>query len=243
MSEISESNPQITIAIPIYNESKILNEAVETLVEKMRGFESSFELILAENGSKDDTVEKAQALSEKFPEVRTFSVGEPNYGKALKEAIHQAHGEFVICDEIDLCDTDFYKAALEKLRGGVDFVVGSKRAPGSEDRRPLFRRCATRVLNGMLRVAVGFKGTDTHGLKAFRREAVLPVVDECVVEHDMFASELVVRVQRSDVKWTEVPISLEEKRPPSIGLMKRVPRVLKNTVRLCAIIRFGRDLK
>ena len=98
------------------------------------------------------------------------------------------------------------------------------------------------LLNGMLRVAVGFKGTDTHGLKAFRRDALLPIVESCVVDKDMFASEFVVRVHRSDHPWVEVPIDLIEKRPPSIHLFRRVPNVVKNIVRLTSIIRFGRDI-
>jgi hypothetical protein len=61
-------------------------------------------------------------------------------------------------------------------------VVGSKAMKGSMDQRPLLRRAATRVINGMLRVALDFRGTDTHGLKAFRRGVLLPVVDECVID-------------------------------------------------------------
>jgi hypothetical protein len=169
-------------------------------------------------------------------------LGEPNYGKALREGIFKARGEYVICDEIDLCDVDFYDRAIEELEQGADLVVGSKRAKGARDRRPMYRRAATQVLNGMLRVAVGFKGTDTHGLKAFRRDTLLPIVDACVVDKDMFASEFVVRVHRSELRWVEVPVDLVEKRPPSIHLFRRVPNVLKNIVRLTAIIRLGRDI-
>jgi hypothetical protein len=52
----------------------------------------------------------------------------------------------------------------------------------------------------------------------------------------------VVRTHRAQRRWIEIPIDLVEKRPPSIHLFKRVPNVLKNMVRLTAIIRFGRDL-
>ena len=185
----------------------------------------------------------AEDFSARHPEVSVFSVGEPNYGKALREGIFRARGTYVICEEIDLCDVDFHRTAIAKLREGYALVVGSKRAPGSRDRRPLYRRVATQVLNGMLRVAVGFRGTDTHGLKAFRRDALIDIVESCVVDKDMFASEFVVRVHRADRAWCEVPIDLIEKRPPSIGLLRRVPNVLRNIVRLTAIIRLGRDLK
>ena len=202
----------------------------------------SYELILAENGSNDRTVALAQALAENDSRISIYSLGEPNYGKALREGILKARGEYVICDEIDLCDVDFYDRAIEALDSGLDLVVGSKRAAGARDRRPMYRRAATQVLNGMLRVAVGFRGTDTHGLKAFRRSTLLPIVDACVVDKDMFASEFVVRVHRSSHSWVEIPIDLVEKRPPSIHLFRRVPNVLKNIVRLTTIIRFNRDI-
>ena len=175
-----------------------------------------------------------------MPDVRTFSLGEPNYGKALRRGIEEARGDLVICDEIDLCDTDFYRRALALLRArGCDMVVGSKAMRGAKDRRPILRRVATRVINGMLRVTLDFHGTDTHGLKAFRREALLPVARRCIVGHDVFASELVIRAQREGVPMTEIPVELAEKRAPSIHLARRVPRVLGNLARLMAAIHLG----
>ncbi|MBU0554247.1 glycosyltransferase [Myxococcota bacterium] len=235
--------PTVSIVIPVYNEESILEASIEELIHKLEGLDFSYEILIAENGSKDRTIELAEGLAARYPQVSTFSASEANYGRALREGILKARGEYVICDEIDLCDVDFYRLALGALRSGtgVDFVVGSKQARGAHDNRPIYRRAATRVLNGMLRIAVGFRGTDTHGLKAFRREALLDVVNECVVDRDMFASELVVRVHRTDLRWLEVPIDLEEKRPPSVHLFKRVPHVLKSIARLTLIIRAGRD--
>ncbi len=234
--------PKVSIIIPVYNEEGILSSSLSDLTRQLATRAWDYELILAENGSKDRTVEIGEEFAQEDARIKIYSLGEPNYGKALREGILRAQGEYVICDEIDLCDVNFYDRAMEELESGVDLVVGSKRATGARDRRPLYRRAATQVLNGMLRVAVGFRGTDTHGLKAFRRRALLPIVDACVVDKDMFASEFVVRVHRSTHSWVEVPIDLVEKRPPSIHLFKRVPNVLRNIVRLTAIIRLGRDL-
>lgn len=235
--------PEVSIVIPVYNEEGIISAALADLREKLQDIDFTYEIIVAENGSKDATVAIAEGFAEKYPEISVFSCGEPNYGKALRQGIMRARGTYVICDEIDLCDVAFYKVAMPKLREGYSLVVGSKRAPGARDRRPMYRRFATQVLNGLLRVSVGFKGTDTHGLKAFRRDALIDIVEECVVDKDMFASEFVVRVHRADRPWCEVPIDLVEKRPPSIHLFRRVPNVLRNIVRLTAIIRLGRDLK
>ena len=116
-------------------------------------------------------------------------------------------------------------------------VVGSKAARGAVDRRPLIRRVATRVHNGLLRLVLGFQGTDTHGLKAFRRERLAPVARACVVDRDVFASEFVVRAWRDGFRVLEIPIQLEEKRRPWINLLRRVPNVLRQVARLVWVIR------
>jgi hypothetical protein len=172
--------------------------------------------------------------------VSIHSLGAPNYGLALKHGIQRARGEFVVCDEIDLCDTDFYRRALARLDGDhADLVVGSKVMEGAEDKRPMLRHAATLVINGMLRVLVGFHGTDTHGLKAFRRARLLDTVERCVLERDLFASEFVIRAEREGKRVEEIPIHIVEKRPPSTHLFKRVPKVLRDIARLTYIIRLG----
>jgi glycosyltransferase involved in cell wall biosynthesis len=230
--------PDVSIVIPVYNEEGILREAVSELLDNLPT-DSAFEIILAENGSSDRTVEVAEHLASERSEVRTFSLGEPNYGKALRRGILDARGTWVICEEIDLCDLDFHHRALELLRAGdADLVVGSKAMKGASDERPLLRRAATRVLNGMLRVALDFHGTDTHGLKAFHRETLLPVVESCVIDKDLFASELVIRAGQT-VRVIEIPVRLHEKRPPSIALLRRVPNTLRGMAKLTYVIRFG----
>ena len=231
--------PDVSIVIPVYNEEGILREAVTELLAAMPEG-STFEVILAENGSSDRTVELAEHLAAERPDVRTFSLGEPNYGKALRRGILEARGTWVICEEIDLCDLDFHRRALEHLRAGdADLVVGSKAMKGASDHRPMFRRAATRVINGMLRVALDFRGTDTHGLKAFHRTTLLPVVEQCVIDRDLFASEFVIRAGRAGIKVLEIPVKLHEKRPPSIHLLKRVPNTLRGMAKLTKVIRFG----
>ncbi len=225
----------ISIVIPIHNEEAILEQAVAGLLSDMEKWRPSadFEVILAENGSKDETAEIARHLSEKHDPVRMITSPEPNYGAALRQGILAARGRWILCDEIDLCDVDFYARAMPLLESGqADFVVGSKAMKGARDERPLLRRAATLVINNMLRILLGFHGTDTHGLKAFAAERVLPVVQACQVDRDLFASELVIRSERSRLKVTEIPVEVHEKRAPSIRLLKRVPTVLSDMARL-----------
>ncbi len=237
------ANPRISIVIPVYNEQAILHAAVIDLRERLKPFGWNYEIILAENGSKDRTVEIGKELAAKFGDsedgqVKIISMGEPNYGRALKEGILLAKGELVICDEIDLCDADFHRRAVEILETGTaDLVIGSKLAVGAEDDRPMMRHVASMAYSGMLRVVLGFRGTDTHGLKAFRRLALLDIVRACLVDKDVFASEFVIRADRAAIAIKEIPVRILEKRPPSINLFKRVPNVLKSVAKLAYAIR------
>jgi hypothetical protein len=122
-------------------------------------------------------------------------------------------------------------------RSDTDLVVGSKTMVGSNDQRPLFRRAATRVYNGLLRAVCDYPGTDTHGLKAFRREALLDTANRCVLDRDVFASEFVIRAHREGKKVVEIPFAVREKRPPSIRLITRVPHVIKSVARLAISVR------
>ena len=236
----TSGTPEVSIIIPVHNEGPIIEGSIRELRARFLKTGRSFEIIIAENGSTDDTVSIAEGLCDDFANVRLMRSPEPNYGAALRAGIEAARGRYVCCDEIDICDVDFHRRALELLvgdDGGFDLVVGSKVMPGARDRRPIGRRIATRVVNGMLRISLGFRGTDTHGLKAFRRAALLPVVDQCVVDRDMFASELVIRAERTGLRIVEIPLNLVEKREPSIRLRKRVPRVLQNIAQLVYVIR------
>jgi glycosyltransferase involved in cell wall biosynthesis len=236
-------DPHVSIVIPIYNEEAILHAAIVDLRDRLESTGWKYEIILAENGSHDRTVEIGQDLANKYGDtsaghVKILSMGEPNYGKALKQGILLARGDLVICDEIDLCDVDFHRRAVDLLETGeADLVIGSKLAEGSEDDRPMIRHVASLAYSSMLRVLLGFRGTDTHGLKAFRRTALLDVVRACLIDKDVFASEFVIRADRGGIRTKEVPVRVMEKRPPSINLWKRVPNVLKSVAKLTYAIR------
>jgi len=232
------ATPELSIVIPIYNEQPIVADSVAGLLFRLPGVVRSFEILLAENGSSDGTLDEVRALERRYAQVKHLHIDEPNYGRALRAGIMQARGKFVSCEEIDLCDVDFYRSSLGLLREGkAEMVVGSKLAPGARDERPLIRNLATRVLSGMLRVGAGFRGTDTHGPKAFVRKTVRPIVEACVVDRNLFASELVIRAERSGIELTELPLVLREKRQPTVNLIQRVPRALYNVGRLVWLFR------
>lgn len=230
--------PDLSIVIPVYNEEAILHAAVVDLRERLAPLGWHYEVVLAENGSRDGTARIAEELAARYPEVRSFSLGEPNYGEALRAGIERARGRIVLCDEIDLCDTDFHQRAVEILGAGdTDMVIGSKLIEGAQDDRPWARHAASLLYSGLLRVTLGFHGTDTHGLKAFLRAPLLPIARGCIVDKDVFASEFVIRAYRAGIRVREIPVRVLEKRRPSINLTRRVPNVLRSLAKLTWAIR------
>jgi len=228
----------ISVVIPVYNEEKIISDSLEELHKMLSGFGRSFEIIISENGSTDRTKELLSELATKFDNVKYLTSDTPDYGAALKKGILAARGDIIICDEIDLCIYDFYKSSIDLLtKGDAELVIGSKLLSGAKDERPLLRHIATIIINFLLRILLGFKGSDTHGLKSFKRERLLPIVNKCLVTKDLFASEFVIRAERDDVRIREIPLDVKEKRKPSINLFKRVPNVLKNLVKLFYALR------
>lgn len=234
------AQPRISVVVPVHQEAAILHSSVAELLEQLDDLNLPSEVLLVENGSRDQTWQLALDLAQADPRVRPLSMSRADYGSALRAGILEARGEFVICEEIDICDADFHARALGVLMAGeADLVVGSKSMRGAIDHRPWFRRSATRVYNGLLELTLGFSGTDTHGLKAFRRARLLDVLDACVVGYDVFASEFVIRAERAGLCVREIPVDIVEKRPPSIALTRRVPRVLLNLARLLLAVRCG----
>jgi len=230
--------PEISFVIPVFNEEAILHASVVDLRERLAPHGLHYEIILAENGSSDRTADIARQLGARYREVRLVQSPTPNYGQALRHGIEAARGELVICEEIDLCDVDFHLQALALLREKrAHFVIGSKLILGARDERPPLRHRASQLYTGLLRILFDFRGTDTHGLKAFRRSAVLPILERCRVDGDVFASELVIRAYRQPLAVVELPVRVLEKRPPSINLLRRMPGVARNLWQLAAAIR------
>src|SRR4051812_14928712 len=120
------SEPKLTVVIPVYNEASIVAAATNELCAGLSARGWDYEVILAENGSRDSTPQILTHLAEQNPRVRWFHSETPNYGAALKRGLQEARGQWVVCDEIDLCDLTFYDQALPLLESGqADMVIGS----------------------------------------------------------------------------------------------------------------------
>ncbi len=215
------------MVIPIHNEAPILEHCLTGIIEGLGGLDRPFEIVLCENGSSDDTLVAARALAAGDQRLRVLTSPVADYGEALRFGITNSHHDQVVIFNIDYWSATFVQRALDELRA-ADMVIGSKRLRGSLDERPLMRRAITASFNGFLRVCFGFRGTDTHGLKAFSRDAVLPIVERCTTDGWIFDTELVLLAERRGLRIVEVPVTLAEIRAPGYrSLIARVPRTLK----------------
>ena len=238
-SPSDQPRPKISIVIPVYNEEGILHAAIVDLRERLAPLGWSYEIVLAENGSRDETLVIASELHQQVPRGALLLPGRAQLrGRAPPRHRGGARRDRHLRRDRPLRHR-LPPAARSSCSasGKFDMVIGSKLTDGSRDDRPFTRHAASQLYNGLLRYTLGFRGTDTHGLKAFVRAPLLPIARACVVEKDVFASEFVIRAYRAGLRVREIPVRVLEKRPPSINLFKRVPNVLKSLAKLTYAIR------
>jgi len=248
--------PRYSIVIPIHNEAECLSEEVAELVAELEAHGVDYELLLAENGSSDDTPAIAEALAAANPRIRALRIPVPDYGAAMKTGMLTGRGELIVNFDIDFHDVDFMVKAGEILLGAREtaggeragwagatgaevtggaapgIVVGSKLMEGSEDRRSAARHFVSLGFTTILRMLFDRRMDDTHGVKVLRREVVERYAPQTMMTRDLFDTELIIRARRGGVMVKPLPVTVEEKRKPRSSIARRIPRTMKSLIRL-----------
>ncbi|MDX1690544.1 MAG: glycosyltransferase family 2 protein [Acidimicrobiia bacterium] len=219
------SETTISVVVPIHNEAAYLPSAVPELLAELDPLPARCEVLLCENGSTDGTVRVAEQLAARDDRVRVITLPEPNYGAAMRAGFGESSGDWVVNFDIDYFSGEFLAEAL-RLGETADLVLASKRVPGSDDQRGGLRRMGTLVFNLLLRALFGSKVSDTHGMKAVRRDVVSEIAPQVVSTLDLFDTELVIRAERAGYRIREVPAVVEEQRDARSSFLSRVPRTL-----------------
>lgn len=205
--------PKITAIIPAYNEAGYIEGALLKVIGTLSSISSSFEVIVAEDGSIDGTYDVCKRISGEYPFVKCLHSGERlGKGGALKAAIQEARGEYVLIIDADLPvnlnDISFLVAPLED---GVSMVLGSRYVEGSVVKRSRFREFKSRLYNSLVNLLFG-NGVRDHqcGFKAFNRGVVAPLIDGMGDCGFFFDTELVTCARRSGLDVVEVPVEWVE---------------------------------
>lgn len=198
--------PELTILMPCLNEA----ETIGTCVAKAQKFLATSgtvgEVLVADNGSTDGSIEIAQNLG-----ARVVSVQTKGYGAALSGGFAAARGKYVIMgDADDSYDLSNLGAFLHELRSGHDLVMGNRFRGGIEPGAMpwLHYYLGNPVLSFVGRLLFGIPVRDFHcGLRGFRRSAVIEL--DLKTTGMEFASEMVVKSALQRLRIAEVPTTLK----------------------------------
>ena len=228
MTTLSASG--LSIVLPVHNEAPIVAEALREMCRAARTLPVPFEIVVCENGSRDATLAIVRREAAAEPAITVLTLDEADYGHALQHGIQGARYDKVVIFNVDYWSPEFLRVAIDGL-AAHDMVTGSKVL--GRDGRPVLRRLITRSFNQFLRLWFGFRGTDTHGMKAFRRDVAGPLAAECVSRGWVFDTELVIRAERHGLRIVEHPVDTIEVRAPSYrSIVARVPETLRNLRRM-----------
>jgi glycosyltransferase involved in cell wall biosynthesis len=229
----------LTVVMPAHNEAALLEVSVGEVLGTLRARPHPFELIVVENGSQDATRAIAERLAHESAEVVVHSLPRADYGRALRTGLFAATGDVVVNFDVDYTDHGFLDAVLARFDepDPPAIIIGSKRAPGAQDRRSWVRRGVTWAFALVLRVGFGLHRSDTHGMKALHREVVLPIARACRCDGELFDTELILRAERAGRPVEELPIMVAERRPSRSSITPRALRTLVGLVRLRVALR------
>lgn len=163
----------ISVIVPLYNEEESLPELVEWISNVMNQHGFSYEIIMIDDGSNDNSWEVLGRLIQENPNIRGIKFRR-NYGKsaALQVGFSAAKGNVVITMDADLQDSPDEIPELYSMivTDGYDIVSGWKRRRYD----PLFsKRIPSKLFNGTVRLVSGIRLHDMNcGLKAYRKNVV-----------------------------------------------------------------------
>jgi glycosyltransferase involved in cell wall biosynthesis len=196
---------ELSVVMPCLNESATVASCVRKALSSMQQHRIRGEIIVADNGSTDQSRELAEEAGARVVEVETRG-----YGSALRAGIAEARGRFVLMgDADDSYDFTHLDRFVEKLREGNDLVIGNRFRggilPGAMP--PLHRYLGTPVLTAIMRLFFRSPIGDINcGLRAFRKEAIERLELRSLGME--YAGEMIVKATTFQLRITEIPTTL-----------------------------------
>ena len=200
------AEPELSILMPCLNEARTLGACISKAQNFLKKNGVSGEVIVADNGSTDGSIEIAAELN-----ARVVNVPVRGYGAALAAGIEAAKGKYVIMGDSDESyDFSALTPFIDKLRQGYDLVMGNRFsggiAPGAMP--PMHRYFGNPLLTALGRLFFSCKesGDFYCGLRGFRKDAVQRLTLQS--QGMEFALEMIIKAEMHGLRITEVPTTL-----------------------------------
>jgi glycosyltransferase involved in cell wall biosynthesis len=232
----SEQAPVLDIAIPVYNEERILDHNVRTLHAYVRNqVPLATRITIVDNASQDATRAIGAELAAALDGVHFIHLSEKGRGRALRAAWMASDACVLAYMDVDLSTRLPALLALivPIVAGSTDISIGSRLAPGALVTRSAQRECISRGYNLLLRAVLHTRFRDAQcGFKAIRAEvarALLPAVHD---EGWFFDTELLVLAQRAGLRILEVPVEWVEDTDSRVSIPRTALTDLRGVLRM-----------
>tara|TARA_B100000929_G_scaffold289207_1_gene279282 strand:- start:1675 stop:2454 length:780 start_codon:yes stop_codon:yes gene_type:complete len=228
--------PSLDIVIPVLNEEKALPLAVKNLHKfcqsRLWGF--SWDIVIADNGSTDRTVELAQELQANFHRVRYFSLDQRGRGRALKKAWTESPADLRAYMDVDLSTDLMALPAALRASTQAEIVIGSRLLKNSiVEKRTLKREITSRGYSFLFRAMFGVSFKDAQcGFKVISRRAaedLLPLVKD---NGWFFDTELLILAEKNNYKVTELPVRWTDDPDTRVKILKTAWEDIRGLCRL-----------
>lgn len=201
----------ISIVIPAYNESARLSTTLDRVLAFVRQQAWDAEIIVVDDGSRDNTAEIVRSYAQKNEVVRLLqNPGNRGKGYTVRNGVLSAAGQVILFTDADLsAPIEEAPKLLQALADGADVAIGSRwaRRELQTRRQSLSRQALGRLFNLLARVLLNLDFKDTQcGFKAFRREAARAVFPLQQIERWGFDPEILFLAQSLDFRVIEVPV-------------------------------------
>ncbi len=200
-----------SIVIPAYNEGARLGATLEKVLGYVRQQGWDAEVIVVNDGSRDNTAEIVRSFAASNPMLRLVeNPGNRGKGYAVRNGILNSRGEIVVFSDADLSSPiEEMPKLLQALASGADIAIGSRwlRAELQTRRQSLHRQLFGRVFNGLNRIILGLQFKDTQcGFKAFTRRAALTILPLQRIERWGFDPEILFLARKFGFRVDEIAV-------------------------------------
>jgi dolichyl-phosphate beta-glucosyltransferase len=211
-SGLQTAQPQYSIIVPAYNERARIGGTLERILEHLAEQKWSAEIVVVNDGSRDDTADVVSQFAAEHPQVRLIqNPGNQGKGYAVRNGMLNAWGKVLLFTDADLSspisEASKLLAALEK---GADVAIGSRWLDPSLQfqRQSLKRQFMSRAYNIFVRSVLTFPYRDTQcGFKAFTRAAAQRIFPLQRITRWGFDAEILYLAHHLKLQVAEVPVA------------------------------------